>query len=89
MIQRLGQPWAAVPNYCDFAAIHWKCSYLEVISVFLSKRSIDSISRDTETPCSFADVSSGFGIDHKDSSPVCTENLSSGVVVVKSAKDGV
>jgi hypothetical protein len=50
---------------------------------------LQQYTRDTETPCSFADVSSGFGIDHKDSSPVCTENLSSGVVVVKSAKAGV
>jgi hypothetical protein len=36
----------------------------------MSKRPIDSISGDTETPCSFADVSGGFGIDQKDSSPL-------------------
>ena len=62
----------------------WRSSRL-----FWSKRSIDSISRDIETPCSFADVSSGFGIDHEDSSPVCTEKLDSAVVVEKSANDGV
>ena len=34
-------------------------------------------------------VSTDHGLDQEFNSLVCTENLSSGVVVVKSAKDGV
>ena len=57
-------------TFCAAGAAHLQVILCRSSWLCLSKCPIDCISGDTETSGSFADVSSGFGIDHKDSSPL-------------------